>query len=76
MPEDQPTEEPYDADTADAAAGYRTILDEETADELPADDPNRAVCTDSDHEAFAGDPVEDDDVIAVNAAVAHLGGGG
>lgn len=63
-------------DEADAAVGYRAIIDDETVDDLPVDDPNRAVCSgDDDHEAYAGDPAEDDDVIAVNAAVAHLGGG-
>ncbi len=63
-------------DEADAAAGYRTVLDEEEGDELDPADPNRAVdhADDEDHEAYVGDPADDDDVAAVNRAVAEQGG--
>lgn len=63
-------------DEADAAAGYRTVLDVEEVDELDPSDPNRAACdaADHDHEAYIGDPVDDDDVAAVNRAIAAQDG--
>jgi hypothetical protein len=57
-------------DDADTAAGYRSILDPD--DDLPADDPNAAACTDdqSDPATLTGEDVDPDP--AVEAALAHL----
>jgi hypothetical protein len=58
-------------DTADAAAGYRDVLDDETIDQLPADDPNVACAHGNyDHLNHVGDPVDDDGGVA--AALAKL----
>ncbi len=74
-PED-PTTDQLAIDEADAAAGYRSVLDAEDGDELAPSDPNRAAddAGEHDHEAYIGDEADDDDVAAVNRAIAAQGG--
>lgn len=58
-------------DAADAAAGYRTVLDDEAAAELEPGDPNLAAAPGTyDHENHIGDAVDDDG--GVGAAGARL----
>lgn len=63
-------------DEADTTAGYRAVLDEEDGDELDPSDPNRAAddATEHEHEAYVGEPVDDNDVAAVNRAIAAQDG--
>lgn len=52
-------------DEQNEAAGYRTVLDDEEADQLPADDPNVAAeHGDYNHEDHIGEPVDDDGGVA------------
>lgn len=61
-------------DEADAAAGYRTVVDE--TENLDPTDPNAAVCGDTtgDRDQFIGADTDDDGGVA--AAGATLSGGG
>ncbi len=76
MPDqDQDTQNDRDADqfaldTADTAAGYRAVVDED--EQLPADDPNATACDDQGQSI--GEDLADDSGVA--AARAEFDGGG
>lgn len=58
-------------DDADVAAGYRSILDPDGLADLPAGDPNIAVC-DSTPDAAGEETPLDDEQRAIDAALEHL----
>jgi hypothetical protein len=64
------------ADDADAAAGYRSVLDPADAQDLGGADPNVAVCGDDDDlDAVIGGPADDDGGVAAAGAALPQDGG-
>jgi hypothetical protein len=60
-PTPRPVDDQAAVDAADAAAGYRAVVDEEEVTALPASDPNVAAGDgDFDHENHIGDELDHD----------------